>query len=197
LKNGRVLRAEKFYYNYLIPFFITKSSLQLVDFTNELTDISVGDAWSPQYEKRGGGHSIILARTQETAALLQEMQSAKLLHLKEIPLEEALDMHGHMLDFKKRGSFIRNGWKDAQPEYGYRPTHMPASRIAIEWCLRFFFWIGSLKLARWTVEHLPLSVVGPCFNCARKQWKNISKPTKRRGLKEMQFIEEDNIGTED
>lgn len=47
LKSGRTLKAEKFHYNYLIPFFITKGCRQLCDFTNELTDISVGDAWNP------------------------------------------------------------------------------------------------------------------------------------------------------
>ena len=40
LRDGRVIRAPKFHYNYLIPFFIAGSSLQLADFTNELTDAS-------------------------------------------------------------------------------------------------------------------------------------------------------------
>ena len=61
LKNGRILEADKFHYNYLIPFYVTSSSLQAVDFTNELTDISVGDAWSPKYEKERKGFSVILA----------------------------------------------------------------------------------------------------------------------------------------
>ena len=197
LKDGRVLKAEKFHYNYLIPFFVAKSSLQLVDFTNELTDISVGDAWSPKYESKRGGYSIVLARTEDAVSLLEEMQKAELLNLEEIVLEEALDMHGHMLDFKKRGSFIRNGWRSARPEYGYRPARIPHSRIFVEWVLRIVFTIGKNPMARWMVEHIPLSIIGPCFNCARKRWKNISRPTKRRGLKEMQFIEEDNISTED
>lgn len=188
LKDGRVLKAEKFHYNYLIPFFITSSSLQLVDFTNELTDFSVGDAWSPSYEKRRGGHSVILARSPAAVELLQSMHEQKVLTLNKVDIDEALDMHGHMLDFKKRGSFIRNSWKHVQPDYGYRPAHIPVSRIAIEWCLRCFFWVGSLKIARWTVEHLPLTVVGPSFNALRKSWKAASKPTKRKGLKQTKFV---------
>ena len=43
LKNGEILREKKFYYNYLIPFYLTMSTLLSVDFTNELTDISVGE----------------------------------------------------------------------------------------------------------------------------------------------------------
>ncbi len=188
LKDRRVLKAEKFHYNYLIPFFITDASLQIPDFTNELTDISVGDAWSPKYEARRGGYSVILGRSRQGMALLEEMRSQRLLNLEDISLNEALDMHGHMLDFKKRGSFIRNGWRKVQPDYGYRPAHISTSRIAIEWCLRIIFRIGKTGVARWTVEHLPISIVGPVFNVLRKTWKSASKPTKRKGLKNMVFI---------
>ncbi len=187
LKDGRILKAEKFHYNYLIPFFITSGSLQLVDFTNELTDISVGDAWSPKYEKERGGHSVILARSEVGKELLEDMKQRNLIELEEIPLDEALDMHGHMLDFKKRGSFIRNSWKRVQPDYGYKPEHIPFSRILVEWCLRIFFGIGKLRLARWTVEHISIRIIGPMFNALRKTWKKISKPTKRKGLRETKF----------
>jgi coenzyme F420 hydrogenase subunit beta len=190
LKTGRVLEAEKFHYNYLIPFFITQSSLQLVDFTNELADISVGDAWSPKYESQGGGYSVVLARSPDAVHLLETMRAANELSLKEISLPEALDMHGHMLDFKKRGSFIRNKWRHTEPNFGYRPTHIPASRYMIERVLWLIFAIGRKPFARWTVEHLPISVVGPCFNVLRKTWKNLSKPTKRKGLRNMQFTVE-------
>lgn len=188
LKDGRVLKAEKFYYNYLIPFFITRSSLQLVDFTNELTDISVGDAWSPEYEKKGGGHSVVLARSNEATKIIAEMKKLNLLTLQEEPLSKVLSMHGHMIDFKKRGSFIRMGWKKQRPEYGYEPECIPASRIATEWCLGLFFWTGSLSISRWAIEHIPIMIVGPVFNFLRKTWKKASKPTKRRGLYDMKFM---------
>jgi len=188
LKDGRVLKAEKFHYNYLIPFFITDASLQIPDFTNELADISVGDAWSPKYEERRGGYSVILGSSKQGCDLLEEMRSKNLLMLETVSLDEALNMHGHMLDFKKRGAFIRNSWKKIQPNYGYRPANISASRIAVEWCLRFFFATGKTRIARWFIEHLPLCVVGPVFNLLRKSWKNVSKPTKRRGLRKMEFV---------
>ncbi len=53
-ESGRLIRSNKFYYNYLIPFFITRNSLQNMDFANEFCDLSVGDAWSPRFEKAGG-----------------------------------------------------------------------------------------------------------------------------------------------
>lgn len=53
-----------------------------------------------------------------------------------IGLDEALAMHGHMLDFKKRGSFIRIQWRKLRglpaPAYGYAPAHIPLSRYGVE-----------------------------------------------------------------
>ncbi len=191
LQDGKVLKAEKFYYNYLIPFFITSSSLQLVDFTNELTDISVGDAWHPKYEKIGQGFSVVLARSKQGLQLLTEMHEKGFLSLETLPLEKALDMHGHMLDFKKRGSFLRNSWKKVQPEYGYSPRKIDFSRQAVEYVLALIFAAAKTKVARWTIEHLPLSLVGPIFNFLRKRWKAFSKPTKRKGLSQMKFVVDD------
>ncbi len=188
LKDGRVLKAEKFYYNYLIPFFITSSSLQVADFTNELTDISVGDAWSPKYESIKKGFSVVLARSEQGIELLREMEGKKSLSLEKISLKDALDMHGHMIDFKKRGSFIRNSWKKSSPDYGYQPQNIARSRIAVEFVLAAVFFTGKLRIARWVVEHLPLKIVGPCFNTLRLRWKNASKSTKRKGLWETKFI---------
>ncbi|MEK7218916.1 MAG: coenzyme F420 hydrogenase/dehydrogenase beta subunit N-terminal domain-containing protein [Patescibacteria group bacterium] len=190
LKDGRLLRAEKFHYNYLIPFFITSGSLQLVDFTNELTDISVGDAWSPQYEKRKGGFSVVLARSERAMELLADMRGMGLLALDELPFEQVLDMHGHMLDFKKRGSFIRNARHRIRPAYGYAPASIPLSRKAVEAVISALFALGRTTMARWVVEHIPLRVLGPCFNGLRKAGKALSKPTKRRGLRNMSFAVE-------
>jgi len=50
------------------------------------------------------------------------------------------------------------------------------------------FAIGKWPLARWLVTQLPLSLVGPAFNFLRKSWKSLSKPTKRKGLSETQFV---------
>lgn len=190
-RTGEVLRAKKFYYNYLIPFYITQACLLAVDFTNELTDISVGDAWHPRFEASGGGYSVVLARSSKAQTLLRQMQAAGLLTLQETSIEEAMSMHGHMLDFKKRGTFIRIGWRRAlgrpAPDFGYLPEHIPFSRRIVEVVISGIFAFCGTSLARWGVEHLPLSVVGPLFDSLRKFWKGISKPTKRKGLLQMSF----------
>lgn len=192
MQDGRELKAEKFYYNYLIPFYITRSSWLAVDFTNELTDISVGDAWHPQYEALGAGFSVVVARTPKAVKLLNEMADAKLVSLEETTVENALSMHGHMLDFKKRGSFIRLGWRKRLgkkiPQYGYYPVQLPLSRKLVELIISGLFVVCSTRPARWLVEHVPIGLIGPLFNTLRKSWKNLSKPTKRKGLGHIKFM---------
>ena len=79
MASGRVLQSKKVYYNFLIPFFITRNSLQNMDFTNEFCDLSVGDAWSPRFEKLGGGYSVITTRSAEMESIISAMEKASLL----------------------------------------------------------------------------------------------------------------------
>ena len=196
--DGRVFSAHKFYYNYLIPFFISRNCQIVPDFTNEATDLSVGDAWSPELETAGGGHSVVVARGQETVARLNEMKDAGRLVLHPIDWQRAAAMHGHMIDFKKRGAFLR---LDAQaragrpvPDYGYRPAVIARERRVVEAVISGSFRLGRQGWARWIVSRLPLGLVGPAFNALRKGWKSISKPTKRKGLAEVDFAFRPNPG---
>ena len=190
-RDGRVLRAEKFYYNYLIPFYITRATLLSTDFTNELTDISVGDAWSPRYEEQRQGFSVVVARSERGAGLLKQMEADDALHLDDVPLAEALNMHGHMLDFKKRGAFIRMGWRrtlgQPVPDPGYRPTDLTLKRRLVELVITALFLGAGTPLARRLVEFIPIRVLGPMFNTLRKRWKEASKPVKRQGLQDATF----------
>jgi coenzyme F420 hydrogenase subunit beta len=185
-QSGRVIQTPKVYYNFLIPFFVTQTSLQSMDFANEFADLAVGDAWSPVFEAQGGGHSITVTRTPEMEAIISEMSEKGLLEMEvEDPLK-ASDMHGHMLDFKKRGGWLRNQWRRKTgrlaPDYGYHPAQIPASRICVECIISTLFAVGKTRLARWMVSQIPESVIGPVFNHLRLGWKNASRPTKRKGL---------------
>ncbi|TAN37971.1 MAG: coenzyme F420 hydrogenase [Verrucomicrobia bacterium] len=183
---GRVLTSKKIYYNFLIPFFITQNSLQSMDFTNEFCDLSVGDAWSPRFEALGGGHSVITTRTPEMEAIIAAMERTGLLKTEPEDAAASLAMHGHMLDFKKRGSYIRNRLRRrfgrAAPEYGLRPDPLPKSRWAVEFVVSFLFLVGGTRVARKILEWIPESVIGPLFNRLRLLWKGWSKPVKRKGL---------------
>lgn len=191
-RQGRELRSPKFYYNYLIPFYVTRASLLTMDFTNELTDISVGDAWAPELEDRGEGYSVVLARSAQAVDLLSELAGNGAISLEEIPLEQALGMHGHMLDFKKRGAYLRAQARRLvglpAPDFGIRPTGIPFSRVLVELVVSGIFLIGSFRVSRWIIEQLPPDTLGPLFDTLRTWWKGLSKPAKRRGLSGQVFL---------
>lgn len=189
--DGRVLTAKKFYYNYLIPFYVSRNCQITPDFTNEATDLSVGDAWSPVFEQAGGGHSVVVARTPAGVEVLAEMKAADELCLEPIEIERAMAMHGHMLDFKKRGTFIRLERQGRAglpvPQYGYVPKKIDKGRRRVEWVISSAFAVGRQRWARWLIGKIPIAIVGPAFDSLRKSWKAASKPTKRRGLAEAAF----------
>lgn len=182
--SGKVLRSKKVYYNFLIPFFVTRASLQSMDFANEFTDLSVGDAWSPAFEAEGGGHSVVVTRSDKMEAVIAAMIAAGKLTLTREDDLKATEMHGHMIDFKKRGGFIRNQRRRRRgaPDYGLRPAHIPGSRRMVETAISSIFGIGRTRFARWLLSKMPERIIGPIFNRTRLAWKNLSKPTKRKGL---------------
>jgi len=189
---GRIIRSPKIYYNYLIPFYITRASLQSMDFANEFADLSVGDAWSPKYEALGEGFSVIVARSKEMEHIILKMKEEGLLVLEEQDISAASKMHGHMIDFKKRGSYLRNQMRRLfgrpAPDYGLRPIPLGLSRVLVECFVYLVFVICHTRLARWFMERLPVSILGPAFNRLRLAWKAVSKPSKRRGLGKLQMI---------
>jgi coenzyme F420 hydrogenase subunit beta len=188
--SGKVIQTPKVYYNFLIPFFVTQTSLQSMDFANEFADLAVGDAWSPVFELQGGGHSIVVTRTPEMEAIISEMSELGLLELTAVDPLKASDMHGHMLDFKKRGGWLRNQWRRKTgrmaPDYGYAPAKVPLSRVIVEVFISSIFALGKTGFAQWLVSCIPESIIGPIFNNLRLGWKKASKPTKRKGLANFQ-----------
>ena len=190
--SGRCLKAKKFYYNYLIPFFVTQSSLQSMDFTNEFSDLSVGDAWSPRFEEKGEGFSVVTTRTVEMEDLVSTMCDDAELVAEDVDAEQSLSMHGHMLDFKKRGGYIRNRVRRSvglkAPDYGWRPSPLPLSRWVVELVIIALFGLCRTRVARWLVRQFPERMVGVAFDVLRKGWKSMSKPAKRRGLSRLTMI---------
>lgn len=185
-QSGRVLRSPKVYYNFLIPFFVTNASLQSMDFANEFADLAVGDAWSPEFESLGQGFSVVVSRNDKMTALLEELRQKGVLTLTPAPVEAASSMHGHMIDFKKRGSYIRNRMRRMlylkAPDFGYKPARIGLSRIMVEMVISTIFVLGKTPLFRLFLYLLPERIIGPLFNFLRLRWKNVSKKTKRQGL---------------
>jgi coenzyme F420 hydrogenase subunit beta len=191
LKNGKTISIPKFYANYLIPSHITKYSLFQVDYTSELADISVGDAWAPVYENRKQGWSVVIARTQKGLDLIEEMKNNKAVILDEISENDFIKMHSHGLDLKKRGAFIRIEKRKKKglpvPFYGYEPINISSKRKTFETMLGIMFKIFQAKITIRILEKLPVKLMGWAFIKARNIWKKSTKPTKKSGLTELRF----------
>ncbi len=193
--SGRILRSKKVYYNFLIPFFATRGCRQTMDFANEFSDLAVGDAWSPAFEAEGGGHSVLLTRSESMEEIIKSMCESGMLTADEIDPMKASDMHGHMLDFKKRGSYIRNQWRrrwgKSAPDFGLRPASITASRRLTEFVISAMFAVAGTRFSRACVALIPERILGPLFNTLRLSWKRASRPTKRKGLSGLQMIVEE------
>lgn len=84
-------------------FFLTPIRCTLCsDATNELSDISVGDAWLPDLEKKGKGESIIVTRTTDAERLLQAAQSESKIHIIRIDCDHVKQSQSLNLKFKKK-----------------------------------------------------------------------------------------------
>jgi coenzyme F420 hydrogenase subunit beta len=186
LKDGRVFEMPKFHANYLIPFHIMKNSLLCTDLTNEYTDISGGDAWAPDYEDRGKGFSVVISRSASGEDILQKMMMEGKLELNAISEQEAVEMHSHGYDLKKRGTFIRMRYRGIlgkpNPEYGYKYKGFPFSRYLMEIIIDALFLLAGTPFSRWIAEKIPPRVIGGIFERARKVWKKSTYKIKRGKL---------------
>ena len=186
LENGRVIELPKFHANYLIPFHIMKNSLLCTDLSNEFTDISGGDAWAPVYEERGKGFSMVLARSEKGQTIIDEMQEERVLQLDAINESEAIAMHSHGYDLKKRGTFIRikfRSWLGRKnPDYGYIMKGFSVKRYIMEFVIDSLFIILGTRFSHFIIERIPPATVGKVFERSRNVWKKSTKKIKKSQL---------------
>ncbi len=186
MKDGQHYELAKFHANYLIPFHIMKNSLLCTDLSNEYTDISGGDAWAPVYEERGKGYSMVISRSANGQEILERMLAEGWLQLDPIDEQQAVEMHSHGYDLKKRGTFIRMQFRSwfgkPNPDYGYRLKGFSISRYLMEVIIDMLFLLAGTGMARWIVEKISPETVGKVFEKARKVWKRSTYRTKRDRL---------------
>ena len=186
LTTGRVIELPKFHANYLIPFHILMNSLLCSDLSNEFTDISGGDAWAPVYEERGKGFSMVLSRSKQGQEILFEMMEDNALTLNDITLDEAITMHSHGYDLKKRGTFIRMKFRKwlglSIPDYGYEIKGFSFSRYLMEFFIDILFVVLGTRVARWAVEQIPPHIIGGIFEKTRTIWKKSTHKIKKGKL---------------
>jgi len=186
MNDNRVVELPKFHANYLIPFHILTNSLLCTDLSNEFTDISGGDAWAPVYEERGKGFSMVIARSKAGSEILEEMQNENRISLSPISIDDAITMHSHGYDLKKRGTFIRFRFRSffglKNPDFGYEIKGFPLSRYLMEIVIDGLFIILGTSFARWVVAQFSPSFIGNIFEHTRKIWKKATFTIKRENL---------------
>jgi len=186
--NGEVLKLHKFYYNYMLPFFCSNESLLSDDFSNECADISVGDAWSPKYEKLGKGWSVVWGKTTTGDDILKSMSEKGVIALDKVDFDEAVSMHEHMIDFKKRGSKYRakiyKFFAIPTAKYYSPEPKYTVIRYFIEWTIVVIIWGCRTKFARFLLPYVGQNIMGKLFSSLRIFWKKVTKRTKRKGLKD-------------
>lgn len=184
--NNEFIQLPKFHANYLIPFHIVKNSLLCTDLSNEFTDISGGDAWAPKYEERGKGYSMVIARSLKGQDIIDRMQAEQALYIESIDENQAITMHSHGYDLKKRGSFIRIRFRKMiglyVPDYGYTLKGFTVTRYVMEMVISLTFIVLGTRMMRRVVELIPPSFTGKLFEKSRKIWKNATYSIKRKDL---------------
>jgi coenzyme F420 hydrogenase subunit beta len=183
MKSGRILMLPKFHANYLIPFHMMQRCRFCIDLANEFADISVGDAWAPVYEERGKGFSLVVTRSAKGEEVAMAMQREKLIDLQEVELSDAIRMHSHMYDNKKRGAFIRMSRSKNSPDYHLPyPENISPGRRLFEYSLNLVYWLLRTRVSRKIFEWLPPSFTGSVFNRFKVLWKKATYSVKRDKL---------------
>jgi coenzyme F420 hydrogenase subunit beta len=184
--SGRVIELPKFHANYLIPFHILMNSLLCTDLSNEFTDVSGGDAWAPVYEERGKGFSMVISRSAKGQEIMDQMRKDGSLSLNQISEDEAITMHSHGYDLKKRGTFIRMKFRKwlglKNPDYGYMISGFSFSRYLMEFIIDGLFLILGTRFSRFVIEQFPPGFVGRIFEKTRTIWKKSTHKIKREKL---------------
>lgn len=170
LKSGKIKYIPKFEHNYTIPFFIPNRCLLCIDHTNVFADISVGDAWLPEYTKRGSGYSLVTARTQRGLTLLKKAESAGYIKLQEIPPARAQKAHAHTVKIKANALARMRIYKAlGKPTPNYNlSTRTGAIKLFHELGFLIIIRTLSTKYARFKASLTPIKFIGSFISLVRK-----------------------------
>lgn len=82
-------------------FFTPMRCIMCPDHTNELADISLGDAWLPELKHKRFGESLILTRTKDAENLLARASSAGAISIRMVEFGKVKQSQAEPLKFKK------------------------------------------------------------------------------------------------
>jgi len=179
MKDGNIFSMKRITFNYLNLFYKVKRCLSCIDLTSEYADISCGDGWMRENDVTSGGYSVVLSRTEIGEKLLKQAKADNVLTLQPISEKNALEMHSHLLDNKKIGSFLRMETARCMggniPDYNVSYPRVSAKRRLREFFIDSLFFLGYLKISRVIANFIPLSLIENMVTNARKKWLLTSR----------------------
>ncbi len=189
LRDGQQFTLDKFYANYMTLFYSVERSLLCVDLTNELADISFGDAWAPRYEERHEGFSLMAVRTPTGKQAFDRCHAAGVIATEPSSWNDAAEMHSHGLYNKKYAVWSRmtmRRWSfKPVPRYGYTVDLTLKQRL-MGLFIATVFAFGRTRLARAIVQILPLELTGRAFFWVRTKWRKATRPKRADTVKTYQ-----------
>jgi coenzyme F420 hydrogenase subunit beta len=175
-KNGEKGVVDKFTFNYLSFFYTPMRCHFCVDQTNELADISIGDAWRGTYaEEDKQGRSVVIVRNPELLPLIKKGRHEGRYCMDSVSPETALQMHANVLDNKKVGAFARMDiWRRLRretPEYSGDGNPVSLKRYCLEAANLALLSLCSRRISRDLVSRVPLGALGPMLKFIRGAWR--------------------------
>lgn len=144
------------------------------DLTNELSDISLGDAWLPELKYDRLGKSVIMARTKLGEDILRSMSLAGKICLRKVRPEKVKQSQSLSLKFKKTDfgarllTFKLLGKQvprfKLEPEFSFSPISFVRSLL-----LYLSVWVSSKHFAR-LLKHVPF----PLFRLYSRIYNSLS-----------------------
>lgn len=191
--DGHIMSLNRDIFRYLSKLYCPARCLTCVDYSSELADISVADAWTKeggQY-KYPGGQSLVLARTKRGMEMLSQATVNKAILLQRIPSEEAWRTHEGSVDCRKMGALIRMRSMMARgkqvPDFGKQFfLTIPIGRYLEELLRSSALLMGKFRLSREIVQSVAFWLVkGPPPNTRHgsRRWAEVERLLWKAGNK--------------
>jgi coenzyme F420 hydrogenase subunit beta len=151
LKNGKEIFVPLHEYISIVesPLFTPVRCMLCCDGTNELADISVGDAWLSELKDNKTGISVIIARSKVGEEILKRAKSKNLINIKKIHYHKVLQSQESILFSKKKRISARICvWRllgKNTPRYN---TNLANSSIMCYFDAILYFLITQISLTR-------------------------------------------------
>lgn len=179
LKNGssvkiRFNKGWRAYWNVFSPFFFTPYYCMVCrDHFNEFSDVSIGDAWLPEFRAKKSGEAILISRTAFAEELLAEMRRKGVMSLRPITESKVKQSQTFSLNFKKDNFSTRLSFYRMLGKGTPKPARNLGAFSLVAFPSAFLSYVSlvlsSKKRFRSLLRYLPLPlfrVYFGFFNCA-------------------------------